>query len=126
VQDGVNIDARAEVRGESLLPCPLDDLGDREVRPVWVLAMKEGGGQPYIIGDLQFVPGFAGVSGLCCLSHKFNVCLYQTKVKTPRRRLPDTKPVVERYGLRTRLQDLDGLQPLPSGILSSPRLVLER
>jgi len=52
--------------------------------------------------------------------------LYQTKVKTPRRRLPDTKPVVERYGLRTRLQDLDGLQPLPSGILSSPRLVLER
>ena len=41
-------------------------------------------------------------------------------------RLPDMKPVVERYGLRTRLQDLDGLQPLPSGILSSPRLVLER
>jgi hypothetical protein len=32
-------------------------------------------------------------------------------------RLPDMKPVVERYGQRTRLQDLDGLQPLPSGIL---------
>ncbi|PYQ00608.1 MAG: glycoside hydrolase [Acidobacteria bacterium] len=41
-------------------------------------------------------------------------------------RLPDMKPVVERYGQRTRLQDLDGLQPLPSGILSPPRLVLER
>jgi hypothetical protein len=41
-------------------------------------------------------------------------------------RLPDMKPVVERYGLRTRLQDLDGLQPLPSGILAPPRLVLER
>ena len=41
-------------------------------------------------------------------------------------RLPDMRPVVERYGLRTRLQDLDGLQPLPSGILSPPRLVLER
>jgi hypothetical protein len=41
-------------------------------------------------------------------------------------RLPDMRPVVERYGLRTRLQDMDGLQPLPSGILSSPRLVLER
>jgi hypothetical protein len=41
-------------------------------------------------------------------------------------RLPDMKPVVERYGLRTRLQDLDGLQPLPSGLLSPPRLVLER
>jgi len=41
-------------------------------------------------------------------------------------RLPDMKPVVERYGLRARLQDLDGLRPLPSGILSPPRLVLER
>jgi hypothetical protein len=41
-------------------------------------------------------------------------------------RLPDMKPVVERYGLRTRLQDLEGLEPLPSGILSPPRLVLER
>jgi len=41
-------------------------------------------------------------------------------------RLPDMKPVVERYGLRTRLQDLDGLQPLPSGLLAPPRLVLER
>ena len=41
-------------------------------------------------------------------------------------RLPDMKPVVERYGQRTRLQDLDGLEPLPSGLLSAPRLVLER
>jgi hypothetical protein len=41
-------------------------------------------------------------------------------------RLPDMKPVVERYGQRTRLQDLDGLQPLPSGLLAPPRLVLER
>jgi hypothetical protein len=41
-------------------------------------------------------------------------------------RLPDMKPVVDRYGLRTRLQDLDGLQPLPSGLLSPPRLVLEK
>src|SRR5438128_7437253 len=41
-------------------------------------------------------------------------------------RLPDMKRVVERYGQRTRLQDLDGLQPLPSGLLSPPRLVAER
>jgi glycosyl hydrolase family 106( putative alpha-L-rhamnosidase) len=40
--------------------------------------------------------------------------------------LPDMKALVERYGQRTRLQDLDGLQPLPSGLLSPPRLVLER
>ncbi len=41
-------------------------------------------------------------------------------------RLPDMRPVVERYGQRTRLQDFDGLQPLPSGLLSPPRLVSER
>ena len=41
-------------------------------------------------------------------------------------RLPDMRPVVERYGQRARLQDLEGLQPLPSGLLSPPRLRLER
>jgi hypothetical protein len=41
-------------------------------------------------------------------------------------RLPDMQALVERYGLRARLQDLDGLQPLPSGLLSAPRLVVER
>jgi hypothetical protein len=40
--------------------------------------------------------------------------------------LPDMKPIVERYGQRTRLQDLEGLKPLPSGVLSPPRLVAER
>jgi len=34
--------------------------------------------------------------------------------------------VAERYGQRTRLQDLDGLKPLPSGLLSAPRLVAEK
>jgi hypothetical protein len=41
-------------------------------------------------------------------------------------RLPDMRALVERYGLRARLQDLEGLQRLPSGFLSSPRLVAER
>jgi len=41
-------------------------------------------------------------------------------------RLPDMKAVAERYGQRTRLQDLDGLRPLPSGLRAIPRLVLER
>jgi hypothetical protein len=40
--------------------------------------------------------------------------------------LPDTAALVERYGQRFRLQDLEGLVPLPSGILSVPRLVTER
>jgi hypothetical protein len=41
-------------------------------------------------------------------------------------RLPDMKALVERYGLRARLQDLEGLLPLPSGLLSPPRMVAER
>jgi glycosyl hydrolase family 106( putative alpha-L-rhamnosidase) len=40
--------------------------------------------------------------------------------------LPDTAALVERYGQRFRLQDLEGLRPLPSGILSVPRIVAER
>jgi hypothetical protein len=39
--------------------------------------------------------------------------------------LPDTAALVERFGQRFRLQDLDGLRPLPSGLLSVPRLVAE-
>ena len=41
-------------------------------------------------------------------------------------RLPDVAAVTERYGQRFRLQDVDNLQPIPSGILSVPRLVAER
>jgi hypothetical protein len=40
--------------------------------------------------------------------------------------LPDLKAVVGRYGQRFRLQDLDRLEPLPSGILAVPRLLAER
>jgi hypothetical protein len=41
-------------------------------------------------------------------------------------RLPDMAALQQRWGQRTRLQDLDGLKPLPSGILAAPRLVMER
>ncbi|HKX32514.1 MAG TPA: glycosyl hydrolase [Blastocatellia bacterium] len=41
-------------------------------------------------------------------------------------RLPDYKALVERYGLRFRMQDMDGLKPLPSGILAPVRVVAER
>jgi len=41
-------------------------------------------------------------------------------------RLPDTAAVTERYGQRFRLQDVDNLQPIPSGILSVPALVAYR
>jgi alpha-L-rhamnosidase len=40
--------------------------------------------------------------------------------------LPDMDALVGRYGQRTRLQDPESLQPLPSGLLSVPRLVTER
>ena len=40
--------------------------------------------------------------------------------------LPDMGALVERYGLRARLQDLDFLRPLPSGLVSVPHLVAEK
>ena len=41
-------------------------------------------------------------------------------------RLPDVAAVTERYGQRFRLQDVDSFAPIPSGILSIPRLFVER
>jgi hypothetical protein len=41
-------------------------------------------------------------------------------------RLPDVDAVTKRYGQRFRLQDVDTLRPIPSGILAVPRLVSER
>ena len=41
-------------------------------------------------------------------------------------RLPDVEAVTKRYGQRFRLQDVDSLRPIPSGILAVPRLVSER
>jgi alpha-L-rhamnosidase len=41
-------------------------------------------------------------------------------------RIPDVRAVVERYGQRFRLQDLEGLRPLESGVLAVPRIVAER
>jgi hypothetical protein len=41
-------------------------------------------------------------------------------------RLPDVRAVTEQYGQRFRLQDVDDLRPIPSGILTVPRLVAER
>ena len=41
-------------------------------------------------------------------------------------RLPDVAAVAERYGQRFRLQDLDVIRPIPSGLTSVPRLIVER
>jgi hypothetical protein len=41
-------------------------------------------------------------------------------------KLPDVRAVVERFGQRFRLQDMDALNPLPSGLTSVPRVVAER
>ena len=40
--------------------------------------------------------------------------------------VPDVAAVTDRYGRRFRLQDMDTFQPLPSGILAIPRLIVER
>jgi hypothetical protein len=41
-------------------------------------------------------------------------------------RLPDVAAVTERYGQRFRLQDVDDFTPIPSGILATPRLIVQR
>jgi hypothetical protein len=41
-------------------------------------------------------------------------------------RLPDVAAVTEHYGQRFRLQDVDDVKPIPSGILTVPRLMAER
>jgi hypothetical protein len=37
--------------------------------------------------------------------------------------LPDMPALLQRYGQRARLQDIDDLRPLPSGLLRAPRLL---
>jgi hypothetical protein len=60
VLDGMDIHAGPQLGGESLLARPLDDLGDREVRPVRLLAVEKGGRYPDLIGYLCGLPDFTG------------------------------------------------------------------
>jgi hypothetical protein len=61
-------------------------------------------------------------------SNEIRIDVYNTAINRLAEggRLPDVNAVVEEYGQRFRLQDLDHLQPIPSGILTVPRLVTER
>lgn len=61
-------------------------------------------------------------------SNEIRVDVYNTAINQLAEggRLPDVRPVVERYGQRFRLQDLEGLRPLPSGIVSPVRLLAEK
>jgi hypothetical protein len=61
-------------------------------------------------------------------SNEIKIEVYNTAINrlSEGGKLPDMNALVERYGLRARLQDYEGLQPIPSGIMSSPRIVLEK
>jgi hypothetical protein len=61
-------------------------------------------------------------------ANEIRVDVYNTAINTLAEggRLPDMAALQARWGQRTRLQDLDGLRPLPSGILAAPRIVAER
>ena len=61
-------------------------------------------------------------------ANEIRVDVYNTAINTLAEggRLPDMAALQSRWGQRTRLQDLDGLRPLPSGILAAPRIVAER
>ncbi len=41
-------------------------------------------------------------------------------------RVPDVRAVSEQFGQRFRLQDMDAFTPLPSGLMSVPRIIAER
>ncbi len=41
-------------------------------------------------------------------------------------RVPDVRAVNEQFGQRFRLQDMDAFTPLPSGLMSVPRMIAER
>src|SRR5439155_7940934 len=51
-------------------------------------------------------------------SNEFQVDVYNTAINELAEggRVPDVAAVTERYGQRFRLQDVDNLQPIPSGI----------
>lgn len=61
-------------------------------------------------------------------SNEIRVDVYNTAINQLAEggRLPDVRPLVERYGQRFRLQDLEGLRPLPSGIVAPVRLSAEK
>jgi hypothetical protein len=61
-------------------------------------------------------------------SNEFQIDVFNTAINqlAAGGRLPDVAAVTDRYGQRFRLQDLDNLQPIPSGLLTLPRLVAER
>jgi hypothetical protein len=61
-------------------------------------------------------------------SNEFQIDVYNTAINQLAEggRLTDVTAVTERYGQRFRLQDLDDIQPIPSGLLTAPRLVTER
>ena len=61
-------------------------------------------------------------------SNEIRIEVYNTAINTLAEggKLPDMNALVEKYGLRTRLQDLENLKPLPSGIVSTPRITAEK
>ncbi len=61
-------------------------------------------------------------------ANEFRIEVYNTAINQLAEggRLPDYESLVERYGLRFRMQDMENLEPLPSGIVSVVRLVAER
>jgi hypothetical protein len=93
----------------------------REAATVFVNGRRAGSvwAPPYRVDITEFLRGGA---------NEIRIDVYNTAINRLAEggRLPDMKVLVERYGLRARLQDLEGLQPLPSGLLSPPRMVAER
>lgn len=121
--EGVAVDREAlpggTMRGNSfaaLLAAPI-----REAATVFVNGRRAGSvwAPPYRLDVTEFV--HRGTNEL-------RIEVYNTAINRLAEggHLPDVAAVTEKYGQRFRLQDLDNLQPIPSGILGVPRLIVER
>lgn len=61
-------------------------------------------------------------------TNEIKIEVYNTAINTlsEKGKMFDMKPLVEKYGLRTRLQDFERITPVTSGIISVPKLAAER
>jgi hypothetical protein len=117
----INREALADgtMRGNSF--AALVEAPVREAATVFVNGQRAGTiwAPPYRVDITKFVRGG---------SNDIRVDVYNTAINAMSQggKIPDVSAVAEQFGQRFRLQDLDVLNPLPSGINVVPRIVAEK
>jgi hypothetical protein len=70
----VDVDARPQLRSQTLLSSAFHDLGDSEVIALGMLAVKQGRHDPHLIGHLQLMPWFSSI-------HDYKDSMNNSKIK---------------------------------------------